>query len=359
MTNSQSQQRTTTLGNIALWALFTIHHVRAEPLTVSWGLRSNGANFKANTQDSVMLDWNSDAPTPVLRMLCQNETVGGNAVIVSSFGVDTNGPFEYIMDSYVEPGTMNFPRTCFPELSQDENGTNGIECPIGIEWSFDESLPAKTVSQADDVPPETTTAASRSSTTTPNGSTSSPSQTTTDPTSGTDQPNASSTGGSAKDSAATTAPAASTPSSTNAGANDAAADNTAANNVGTNNTGVIVGGVIGGVAVLSLIIFGFFFLRRQRLNSAFPPTNEPSKWRASFFGRGPKEPMPVFEKDGSGIIRELEGSGMAREMEAGGMERGLEANAGDVKANRTVPYYSMFYKSRSPVELPASSNYYS
>lgn len=50
---------------------------------------------------------------------------------------------------------------------------------------------------------------------------------------------------------------------------------------------------------------------------------------------------------------------MAREMEAGGLERGLEANAGDVKANRAVPYYSVPYKNRSPVELPASSNYYS
>jgi hypothetical protein len=133
----------------------------------------------------------------------------------------------------------------------------------------------------------------------------------------------------------------------------------AATNTDTNNTGVIVGGVIGGVAVLSLIIFGFFFLRRQRLNSALSPAaNESSKWRASFFRRQSKGPTPVFEKDGNGIIRELDGSGMAREMEAGGMERGLEANAGDVKANRTVPYYNVPYNSRSPVELPASSNHY-
>jgi hypothetical protein len=68
--------------------------------------------------------------------------------------------------------------------------------------------------------------------------------------------------------------------------------------------------------------------------------------------------MSVFEKDGNGIVRELDGSGMTSEMEGSRMERGFEANAGDAKANRTVPYYSVPYKNRSPVELPASSNHY-
>ncbi|KFY09678.1 hypothetical protein V492_05393 [Pseudogymnoascus sp. VKM F-4246] len=333
------------LRQIAFWALFGIRHVAAEALTVNWQIRSNGGSLKANTQDSVLLDWRSDAATPFLRMLCRNETAGGDAVIISAFEVDTNGPFEYIMDSYVEPGTMKLPRLCFPELALDANGRNGVEFRYGIEWSLDESLPVKTVSQATDVPPETSTATSPSSTTAPNESSSqtttdSPSQTT-DPTSGTSQPSTPSTGGSAGGSAATSAPAVSTPLNT---------DSTGANPVGTNNVGVIVGGVIGGVAVLSFIIFAFFFLRRQKRNSKVSPTTtETSKWRASFFKREPKVPGPFFEKDSSGMARELEAKEMAREMEGSGMERELEANAGG---------YSAPYGGRGPVELPASPNYH-
>lgn len=59
--------------------------------------------------------------------------------LVSSFKVDTNGPFEYIMDSYLEPTKMAFPLSCHAELSRDDADETGVNTPVKIIWSYDES----------------------------------------------------------------------------------------------------------------------------------------------------------------------------------------------------------------------------
>lgn len=235
---------------------------------------------------------------------------------------------------------MKFPLSCHAQLASDGEDDNGVDCPVGIVWSLDETQAMKTVSRAQSV---ASTATSKASTTTqvqPSGSytagspvqvtasssttvqstTDSSSQSTANPTSSAAESSKPSTGTSQSDSGATTAPTASTSSS-------------------SNNTGAIVGGVIGGIAVLSFIIFGFIFLRRhKRNNTTFAPvTNESSIWNFYFFNthkkREPKVPSgPFYEKDGSGMAREL------------------EANVAGGTANHAAPY--------DPAELPASSNHY-
>ncbi|KFY20267.1 hypothetical protein V491_03860 [Pseudogymnoascus sp. VKM F-3775] len=326
---------------VAFWALlFSIQYAGAADLTATWKTPTSGDDLKANTQDSVWLDWTSNFPTPVLRMWCKNETDGGNLALASSFKVDSNGPFEYILDSFVEPYKVNFPLSCHAELARDDEDDNGVDCPVGIVWSLNADQAMKTVSQTQSVAStatskaSTTTQAQSSGTyttgspaqvtgspsTTAQSTTDSPSQSTTNPTSSTDVSSNPSTGTSESDSGATTAPVASTSSS-------------------SNNTGAIVGGVIGGIAVLSFIIFGLIFLRRHKRNNApFPPvTNESSIWNFYFFNTHRKREAKVP----SGPFYEKEGSGMARE---------LEANAAGGKANHAAPY--------NPVELPVSSNHY-
>lgn len=281
------------------------------------------------------------------------------------------------MDSYLEPTKMAFPLNCHAELSRDDADETGVNTPVKIIWSYDESQAMKTVSQTKAVVPVTTAAASNPSTpSTPStplptstptpglaspigsvttGSPSqetappsnkeqstaeSPSQSTANPTSSTHQPSASSTpgtdqsrtsstvgtnqpstpskGGSESDSSATSSPVASSSSS-------------------SNNTGAIVGGVIGGVAVLSFIVLGLLFLRRQKRNrTTFSPVtnNESSIWNFYFFNGHKKRVRaadigPVYEKEGSGMAREL------------------EANTAGAKA---APY-------DSPVEMPVGSSY--
>lgn len=296
------------------------------------------------------------------------------------------------MDSFLEPNKMKMPLSCQPELAKDKAGTDAVVCPVGIVWSYDASLAMKTVSQAQAAAPVTTGAAvPKPSTPTPSSTptptpdppsptgtvtTRSPSQatvppsnteqskeqskeqsteksteqsttdsssgSTTNPTSSTDQPSASSTAGSDKPSSSTTGSAQpSTPSTagsesdskSGSGATTAPVASTSSS---SNNTGAIVGGVVGGIAVIAFIIFGLLFLRRQKRNrSSFTAvTNESSIWNFYFFNghkkRIPKaDAAPVYEKDGSGMAREL------------------EANAVGGKA---VPY--------DPVELPVGSNYY-
>ncbi|KFY99015.1 hypothetical protein V498_01055 [Pseudogymnoascus sp. VKM F-4517 (FW-2822)] len=355
---------------VVFWGLLCgIRYVGAAAPTASWTTptASNG-DLKANTQDSVWMDWKSTYDAPVLRMWCWDEAIGGEALassfsvdnngpfeyikveltcvvcLASSFSVDNNGPFEYIMDSFMEPNKMPYPLSCQAELANGDDDDNGIRCPVKIVWSLDADIAAKTVN----APAKTTTAAPKTSSLSPSSTqtsvkvgdpkvtgtsglatpspsnteqstTDSPSKPTANLTSNTEQASSPSTGGSESDTNSTTAPAASTSSS-------------------SNNTGAIVGGVVGGIAVLSFIIFAFLFLRRQRRNrgSFSASANESSRWNF-FFNFENKQGV----KADTGPVYEKEGSGMARELEA-------NAAGGAWKANHTAPF--------SPVELPASSN---
>ncbi|OBT49140.1 hypothetical protein VE00_00029 [Pseudogymnoascus sp. WSF 3629] len=354
-------------------------NVQYTSAAATWKTPTTGADLKANTQDSVWLDWTSDYPAPVLRMLCKDVANGGNLVTVSHFVVDHNGPFEYIMDSFMEPNKMKYPLSCHAQLAKDDADTAGLDCPVGIVWSYDASKAMKTVSaiqaataapttaksqaastptpvvsasttgspskviappsvaeksttespsQVTTVPPSTakksTTDLPSQSTTPPSNTdkstTDSSSQSTANPSSSTDKPSTSSKGSSASDSGASTAPVATTSSS-------------------SNNTGAIVGGVVGGIAVISFIIFGLLFLRRQKRNrTSFAPVtnNESSIWNFYFFNTQKRREQKIA----SGPVYEKEGSGMARE---------LEANAAGGKGNQAAPY--------DPVELPVGSDY--
>ncbi|OBT93447.2 hypothetical protein VE01_08684 [Pseudogymnoascus verrucosus] len=322
-------------------------NVQYASAAATWKTPTTGADLKANTQDSVWLDWTSTYTAPILRMLCKDEANGGNLVTVSHFEVDTNGPFEYIMDSFLEPNKMKYPLACHAQLAKDEADTAGLDCPVGIVWSYDASKAMKTVSAIQAAAAPTTaksevastptptpdpvgsasTTGSPSKSTTPPSSTdqstdSSSSQSTTNPTSSsTDQPSTPSKGSSASDSNTSTAPVATTSSS-------------------SNNTGAIVGGVVGGIAVLAFIVFGLLFLRRQKRNrTSFTPVtnNESSIWNFYFFNAQKRRE----QKMAAGPVYEKEGGGMARE---------LEANAAGGKGNHAVPY--------DPVELPVGSNQY-
>ncbi|KFY92313.1 hypothetical protein V500_04218 [Pseudogymnoascus sp. VKM F-4518 (FW-2643)] len=369
------------LQRVVFWGLlFGIQYAGVAAQSITWKTPTK-ADLKANTQDSVWLDWSSSYTAPILRMWCKNQTDGDNLALVSHFKVDTNGPFEYIMDSFLEPNTMKMPLSCQPELAKDDEDDNGVLCPVGIVWSYDASLAMKTVSQAQaavttgaavskpstpspsstptptsDPPSPTGTVTTRS----PSQATVSPSNTqqstekstekssgksteqstadsssgsTTNPTSSTDQSSTSSTTGSAQPSTPSTA-GLEVDSKSGSGATTAPVASASSS---SNNTGAIVGGVVGGIAVISFIIFAFLFLRRQKRNnrkSFSPVTNESSIWNLYFFNSHKKrilkeDAAPVYEKEGGGMAREL------------------EANPAGGKA---VPY--------DPVELPAGSNYY-
>ncbi|OBT63356.1 hypothetical protein VE03_07231 [Pseudogymnoascus sp. 23342-1-I1] len=337
--------------------LFGIRYAGASVPPAVWTTpTASTGDLKANTQDSVWLDWTSTYATPVLRMWCWDDAAGGEA-LASSFSIDNNGPFEYIMDSFMEPNKMPYPLSCQAELANGDADNSGIRCPVKIVWSLNESVAMKTVN----APAKTTTIAPKTTSLSPSSTTTqvqvgepkvtsstglapvstagqptadSLSQSTANPTSGTDQSSTSSTGasgqpttpsagGSASDSNATTAAAAPTSSS-------------------SNNTGAIVGGVVGGIAVLSFIVFAFLFLRRQKRNRASysTTTNESSIWNLYFFNSHKKEAALKAE---TGPVYEKEGSGMARELEA-------NSAGGPWKANHTALY--------SPVEMPAEPNRY-
>ncbi|KFY72386.1 hypothetical protein V499_07473 [Pseudogymnoascus sp. VKM F-103] len=364
-------------------------NVQYASAAATWKTPTTGADLKANTQDSVWLDWTSTYTAPILRMLCKDEANGGNLVTVSHFEVDTNGPFEYIMDSFLEPNKMKYPLACHAQLAKDEADTAGLDCPVGIVWSYDASKAMKTVSAIQAAAAPTTAKSEVASTPTPTpdpvgsasttgspskviappsvaekSTTESPSQVTTVPPSTTekptteksttDSPSQSTTPPSSTDqstdsssSQSTTNPTSSStdqPSTPSKGSS-ASDSNTSTAPVATtssssNNTGAIVGGVVGGIAVLAFIVFGLLFLRRQKRNrTSFTPVtnNESSIWNFYFFNAQKRRE----QKMAAGPVYEKEGGGMARE---------LEANAAGGKGNHAVPY--------DPVELPVGSNQY-
>ena len=62
-------------------------NVQYASAAATWKTPTTGADLKANTQDSVWLDWTSDYPAPVLRMLCKDVANGGNLVTGSSLSI--------------------------------------------------------------------------------------------------------------------------------------------------------------------------------------------------------------------------------------------------------------------------------
>ncbi|KFY21693.1 hypothetical protein V493_07192 [Pseudogymnoascus sp. VKM F-4281 (FW-2241)] len=321
------------LQRVFFWGLF--FGIQYAGAALTWKTPTSGDDLKANTQDSVWLDWSSTYPAPILRMFCLNETDGNKPALISSFEVDTNGPFEYIMDSFLEPNKMKYPLICNAELAKDEEDNSGVVCPVGIVWSYDAKLPVKTVSQTQAAPSVTTSAASKPTTTTldPIASkvtTGSPSQLTGSP-SNTEQSTADSSSPSPSNPTSSTEQTSTPSTGVSASESGVTTDGVSSASSRPNNTGAIVGGVVGGIAVLSFIIFGLLFLRRQKRNSASSsPANSESLFaNFSFFKKGDAgvDAAPVYEKEGSGMAREL------------------EANAGG-KANLTAP-----------VELPAGANH--
>ncbi|KFX86426.1 hypothetical protein O988_09585, partial [Pseudogymnoascus sp. VKM F-3808] len=245
-------------------------------------------------------------------MWCGNDTYRDLNNIVSSFKVDTNGPFEYILDSYYLPfphkGFLEYPLICKPQLTSDGtiNKDRGGYMQLQLTFTSDASQAKKTVSETQSVPPATTT-------------TDSPSQSTSNPTSNTKQ-SSTPTGGLKSDSSATTAPVAPTSSS-------------------PNNIGAIVGGVVGGVAIIACIIFAIFFIRNvQRKREASPATTESKRRSLNPFDAYKLWPKArttgIFEKDANGIIFEKDGDGMIIEKDGDGMARELEANTIGGRARR-------------------------
>ncbi|KFX90876.1 hypothetical protein V490_06215 [Pseudogymnoascus sp. VKM F-3557] len=316
---------------VAVGALFLgVQYAVVQAQTAIWKSPVHN-DLEANAKDSLRLDWEFSTPVlePWLTMWCANDTYRDAFNYVSGFKVDTNGPFEYILDSYYLPfplkGYLDFPLICKAQLTSDNivNKERGGYMPHQLTFTSDASQAKKTVSETQSVPPATTT-------------TDSPSQSTSNPTSSTEQ-SSTPTGGLKSDSSATTVPVAPTSSS-------------------HNNIGAIVGGVVGGVAIIAFIIFAIIFMRNvQRKREASPATTESKRRSLNPFDAYKLWPKAhttgIFEKDANGIIFEKDGDGMIIEKDGDGMIRELEANTVGGRVKYTMPRQSL-------VELPGDSSYY-
>lgn len=285
--------------------------------------------------------------------------------LVSNFKVEKNGPFDYILDSYYLPvvfkGYLDYPLICKPQLSSSDDPQAGYS-PVQFTFTSDVSQAKKTVAESQSVPPATTTDASKPSTPTPGtpspkGSTTadSPSQSAANPTSNTKQ-SSTPTGGSKSDSGATTAPDAPTSnteqSSTTTGNSKSGPGATIApvppTTPSPNNIGVVVGGVVGGVGIITFIVVAVIFMRKFQRNREASPTSTESKRQSlnpfAAYRKSPKaRTTGIFEKDGTGMVRELEGNPVGdiiRELEANTvdgrrkLQRNREASVGANGSNR-------------------------
>ncbi|OBT51227.1 hypothetical protein VE04_08654 [Pseudogymnoascus sp. 24MN13] len=353
------------LQRVVFWGGLLLN-VQYASAAATWKTPTTGADLKANTQDSVWLDWTSTYTAPILRMLCKDEANGGNLVTVSHFEVDTNGPFEYIMDSFLEPNKMKYPLVCHAQLAKDEADTAGLDCPVGIVWSYDASKAMKTVSAIQAAAAPTTAKSEVASTPTPTpdpvagssvttgspskviappssiaekSTTESPSQVTVPP-STTEKPT---TEKSTTDSPSqSTTPPSSTDQSTDSSSSESTANPTSSStdqpstpskgsSASDSNTSTAP------VATTSSSSNNTGAIKHNRTSFTPVTNNESSIWNFYFFnGHKRRE-----QKMAAGPVYEKEGGGMARE---------LEANAGGGKGNHAVPY--------DPVELPVGSNQY-
>ncbi|OAF54436.1 hypothetical protein VC83_09243 [Pseudogymnoascus destructans] len=327
--------------------LFDIQYAGVQAQKAVWKTPVKGENLEANTIDSVLLDWTSTLPTTILRMWCQNKTDANNLVLASSFFVDSKGPFEYVMEQYLQDKT-EFPLACHAELAEKPVG-GGTDCPAAIVWSSNAAEAAKTVSQ---------TKAASTVTITPSANSTPPGQTPTP----TPTPTPSSTPPSTTDSTtsdspskpptptSSTGPEETAKSPTNSsGENPSGATTAPVAPASTpNSTGAIIGGAIGGVALIAFIILAVLFLRKFQRNRAASPIPTESTRRSFYLfnaynKRGPKaRTTGVFEKEGEyGLgVQEKEGGDVSR---SGGVYELPESQ-------RERRY--------SPVELPGGSVYY-
>ncbi|KFY21694.1 hypothetical protein V493_07193 [Pseudogymnoascus sp. VKM F-4281 (FW-2241)] len=340
---------------VAFWALLLdIRYVGVHAQKAVWKTPVKGEGLKPNTIDTVLLDWTSTLPTTILRMWCQNKTDANNLFLASSFYVESNGPFEYIMEDFLQDNT-EFPLACHAELAEKPVGA-GTDCPAAIVWSSNAAEAAKTVSQTKAAPTVTVTPSPSS---TPPSSTPSPTPSST--------PESSSA-----DSTITGSPSKSTTAISSTGTEESAKPSTNSSDSSTtlptenaenpsaattapipaassspNNIGAIVGGAIGGVALISFIILAVLFLRKFQRNRAATPVAAESTRRSFYLfnshnKRGLKaRTTGVFEKEGEyGLgIQEKEASGVPRN----GRIYELPENRGERRF--------------SPVELPGSSIY--
>jgi hypothetical protein len=276
---------------------------------------------------------------------------------VSSFYVDSTGPFKYVLTTY-DANPSGFPLACHSELAADPLGS-GFDCPAGITWTSNAAQVAKTISQTQAASSVTvtvvTTTSSPSSTT---STTSSSSQASTTGSSSTKQPTTLPTNGSQNVTGATTGSQPSISAS-------------------PNNTGAIVGGAIGGVALLSFIILALLFLRKyQRDHTTSPKPIETSKRGFYLFNaynkRGPKaRTSGIFEKEGDYGAHEKDGTrwsfwGRVPEKEGSRVSRSGHAHElqGSAAWRKTMPRDGIWVGGQedhamqnSPVELPGGSHY--
>ncbi|OBT93440.2 hypothetical protein VE01_08683 [Pseudogymnoascus verrucosus] len=334
--------------------LFDIRYAGVQAQKAVWKTPVKGENLEANTIDSVLLDWTSTLPTTILRMWCQNKTDVNNLVLASSFFVDSNGPFEYVMEEYLQDKT-EFPLACHAELAENPVG-GGTDCPAAIVWSSNAGEAAKTVSQtkAASTVTVTPTPSSTPPSTTPTPTPSSTPPSTTDSTS-TDSLSKPTT------SASSTGPERTTKSSTNTSEEPATLPTKIAESpsgatiapvapasASPSNIGAIIGGAIGGVALIAFIILAVLFLRKFQRNRAASPIPTDSTRRSFYLfnaynKRGPKaRTTGVFEKDGE------YGLGI-QEKEANDVSRGVRVY--ELPESERERRYS-------PVELPGGSVYY-
>ncbi|KFY09677.1 hypothetical protein V492_05392 [Pseudogymnoascus sp. VKM F-4246] len=343
-----------TAVGVVFWALlFSILYAGVQAQKAVWKSPAKIGLLKANTIDSVLLDWTSTLPTTILRMWCQNKTDSNNLVLASSFYVESKGPFEYVMEEYLQD-KIEFPMECHAELAQEPVG-GGTDCPAAILWSSNAAEAAKTVSET--IPASSPTVAvtpSKSSTPaptiTPNSTPSlvppsTANSATTDAPNPTTPPSSTVTEDTTKPPTNTSEKPSSLPTKSSENVSSATTTPVPPAPTAPNNTGAIIGAAIGSVALISFIILAVLFLRKFQRNRASSPTPNESTRRSfylfnSYNKRGPKaRTTGVFEKDGDyGLqAQEKEGSEVSRVYEL-------------PESQRERRY--------SPVELPGSSMHY-
>lgn len=112
--------------------------------TVSW-LYPIQDHITINFIDTIVWQWTSDYSVAYFLLWCQINGPGENVQLGSKFQVQPNGSYPYVMFSQ-NPTQKKFPVACHALLSDEPDGRRGYDSPVGITWTSQASVAAKTFS---------------------------------------------------------------------------------------------------------------------------------------------------------------------------------------------------------------------
>ena len=149
--------------------LLFVCRVLAQTSTATWQFPLKDG-LTINFIDTVVLQWASNYNTAWMNVWCQNGSIGNNVVLGkyfpsfllllgdiiltdtlplgSQFQVQPSGSFPYIMFTE-DPTQATFPVACHAQLvADDPNGNVGTDDPVGVTFTSNTKLEAKTFSSS-------------------------------------------------------------------------------------------------------------------------------------------------------------------------------------------------------------------